>query len=499
MSGIFQMPYGCFEQTSSTTYPNVLALDYLRRTHQSDSRVEATAQEYIHLGYQRLLSFEIPTGGFEWFGNPPANQTLTAYGLMEFTDMARVHDVDAKLIERTRAWLLNQQQPDGSWLPEDRRMEEDPARADGDLDRLSTTAYIAWAVYAGQDQVSEGKRRTLNYILDREPQKIDDPYVLALVANALQAIAPNANGLGQYLDRLEQKCQRSDDGKLVWWELPTDRRTSFYGAGNCGTIETTSLATLAMLGGHRDPRLVRSALAWLIAQKDSRGTWGSTQATVLALKALLAGTSEPLSDGQARQIDFLVDGKLVKSIDIPPQQSDVVKQIDLSKFVAAGNHRLGIHEQSGSACGYDASLVHYIPNVDTDRRSGAFAISLDYDKTKSAMADRIEATARVTNRLPTSAPMVVVELPAPPGFSLDTADFDSLQSAGKIAKYQTTPGRATVYLRELATGEPLVIKYHLHADVPLKVVAAAARAYEYYDPSRQAYSTPVQLEVAAVK
>ena len=32
LDAIFQMPHGCFEQTSSTTYPNILALDYLSRT-----------------------------------------------------------------------------------------------------------------------------------------------------------------------------------------------------------------------------------------------------------------------------------------------------------------------------------------------------------------------------------------------------------------------------------------------------------------------------------
>ena len=31
LDAIFRMPNGCFEQTSSTTYPNVLALDYLLR------------------------------------------------------------------------------------------------------------------------------------------------------------------------------------------------------------------------------------------------------------------------------------------------------------------------------------------------------------------------------------------------------------------------------------------------------------------------------------
>ena len=151
LEAIFQRPYGCFEQTSSTTYPNVLALDYLRRTKKSVPQVEATAQQYIHLGYQRLLSFEIAGGGFDWFGNPPANRTLTAYGLMEFSDMARVHDVDPKLIERTRTWLLSQQADDGSWAPEGHRFyHEDPTGRREDLQRLSTTAYIAWSVFAGE-------------------------------------------------------------------------------------------------------------------------------------------------------------------------------------------------------------------------------------------------------------------------------------------------------------------------------------------------------------
>src|SRR5262249_29491965 len=107
LENIFQMPFGCFEQTSSTTYPNVLAPHYLTRTTHDAARVKAKARQYIHLGYQRLLTFEVQGGGFDWYGRPPANQTLTAYGLMEFEDMAKVHDVDPNLLSRTRAWLLS--------------------------------------------------------------------------------------------------------------------------------------------------------------------------------------------------------------------------------------------------------------------------------------------------------------------------------------------------------------------------------------------------------
>src|SRR5581483_9225136 len=117
-------------------------------TKQSVPAVEAKARQFIHLGYQRLVGFEVSGGGFDWFGRPPANRTLTAYGLMEFEDMARVHDVDPVLIARTRRWLLASHKPDGSWDPEGHVLHDDVTRgADAEQARLATTAYIAWAVF----------------------------------------------------------------------------------------------------------------------------------------------------------------------------------------------------------------------------------------------------------------------------------------------------------------------------------------------------------------
>ena len=139
------MPGGCFEQTSSSTYPNVLALDYMKRTKKLTPEVHAKAEGYIANGYQRLLTFEVPGGGFSWFGEAPANKILTAYGLMEFNDMSKVSDVDPRLIERTRNWLVSQQQPDGSWKPDTYFINEGATNR-YNTDVLRITAYIAWAL-----------------------------------------------------------------------------------------------------------------------------------------------------------------------------------------------------------------------------------------------------------------------------------------------------------------------------------------------------------------
>ena len=50
LDGIFQMPYGCFEQTSSATYPNILVLDYMRRNKQIKPEVEIKALNFINIG-----------------------------------------------------------------------------------------------------------------------------------------------------------------------------------------------------------------------------------------------------------------------------------------------------------------------------------------------------------------------------------------------------------------------------------------------------------------
>jgi hypothetical protein len=113
----------------------------------------------------------------------------------------------------------------------------------------------------------------------------------------------------------------------------------FYGAGRGGSVETTALSALAMLRAGRHPATARGALAWIVGQRDADGTWYSTQATVLALKALLAGRDVPLGSGQ-QHVAIRCDGQLVRDLVVPADQADVLQQIDLSSLVGAGQHNL---------------------------------------------------------------------------------------------------------------------------------------------------------------
>jgi hypothetical protein len=497
LDAIFQMPSGCFEQTSSTTYPNVLALDYLKRTGKASPQVEAKARQYVHLGYQRLISFEVPGGGFDWYGRPPAHVALTAYGLMEFGDMARVHDVDPNLIARTRNWLIRRRQPDGSW-PDDGRFQTAVAGVSdpGHSPRLRTTAYVAWAVFGSPDADAD-PRPTLDFLLAHRPESITDPNVLALVCNALLALDAKHPSVPAYLDRLDALKKSSPDGTRAWWELPAGARTPFYGAGLSGGVETTALAALAFLKAGDRPGTVRQALTWLVGQKDANGTWHSTQATVLALKALLAGTSKPLGGESERRIEVALDGQPVRTVTIPADQGDVMVQFDLSGQLKPGAQRLTLTERSQTAAGFQVAFRYHVPGDAPPPAAEPLSVALAYDRDTLAVGDALTATATVTNRLPVAAPMVMLDLPIPAGFTVEAEAFQRLVQNGTIGRFQATPRQVLVYLRGLESNRPLTLKYTLRPTMPVTVTVPAARAYEYYDPAKEGRSAAQKLTVTA--
>ncbi len=81
--------------------------------------------------------------------------------------------------------------------------------------------------------------------------------------------------------------------------FPTSGQSLAYARGESLTVETTALAVLAMLKSGQFPNDVNKALVYLVKSKDAGGTWGSTSATILSLKALIraAGGTPAEGDG----------------------------------------------------------------------------------------------------------------------------------------------------------------------------------------------------------
>ncbi|MBN1259208.1 MAG: hypothetical protein JXB35_00870, partial [Anaerolineae bacterium] len=499
MDAILQMPYGCFEQTSSTTYPNVLVLDYMQTTGQTTPEIQLKAEQYINLGYQRLTTFEVSGGGFSLFGDNPPDRMLTAYGLMEFTDMARVFPIDPAFVDRAAQWLIAQQDSDGSW-ENDRGLVHEQTWANLGNDRVPVTAYISWALtYAGY---AEGPaERGLAYIREHAHQ-VDDPYAIALVANALVAAEPGESFTAQTLERLAALA--TVEGDIAYWD--SGIATMMGSEGKTGSLETTALAAYAFLQADAYPDLANQALLYLIQQKDPNGTWYSTQATILALKALLKSATAGGERTNAT-VTVSVNGGQSDPIEVTPETYDVVRVLTFSD-VGPGDNVIRIDVDGEGSLMAQITTRFYLPWSEipvTGPDDAVMTIDVAYDRTTLAVDDMIAVQVTVTLNEPGAVDWALVDLGTPPGFTVlpealqarinHDLDLPEEYPGGRVKKYELTGRQVLVYLQNLTYGEPLTFEYALRARFPVKAQAPASRTYDYYNPDARGEQQPVIITV----
>lgn len=498
LDSILQMPGGCFEQTSSSTYPDVLVLDYLKASRKLTPEIQAKAEGYVSLGYQRLVTFEVQGGGFSWFGQAPANKILTAYGLMEFSDMSRVHEVDPRLIERTQNWLASQQQPDGSFKPDASFINEGATnRYNTDVVRI--TAYIGWALastgYKGE-AVERARRFVASHTTGRE-----DAYTLAVIANFAADSGADRSWTEAAVDALASKA--NEGPKTAFWkqegETPTSAREE------SADLETTALAVQALLKSGQRAALAKKGLDYLTEKKDAFGNWQTTQATILSLKAFLLSFTKGASADTEGTINVSADGRPAGSVQVTKENNDLLHMLDLKAYTHAGAHKIALSFSGRGSMQYQIVGRYYVPwarAADRGRRE-PLSIDLAYDRTRLAQDETVTARVRVQNNTAAKAKMVMIDLGIPPGFEASGEDFAELiemtrgKVGGKLEKYTITAKQVILYLDGLNPKQAAEFTFRLRAKFPVRAQTFPARVYEYYNPTAVGRTKPAVLSVTA--
>ena len=483
LARLIQEPSGCFEQTSSTTYPMTMAQQYFQTHTGVSPELVASAREKLERGYQRLVGYETSEKGYEWFGQSPGHEALTAFGLLHFTDMRQVRDVDAVMLERTREWLLQQRDGQGGFNRKRRALHVWVEDAD------TSNAYILWTLLesAGQSasQAKELSREVAS--LKAAAAKSSNTYVVALAANAL-ALAGDTAESRKLMGRLASA--QGQDGSV------SGATQSIVGSsGETLSIETTALAALAWM---RDPSYVgqvERAMKFLAESSDG-GRYGATQSTVLALRAIIAYDKARASQLTPGLVRVYVDGRPVgEPVRFDGASQEALKLPDVSALLGTGEHRVELRMEGGAELPYSVEVTYNLLTPDSSKDT---AVTLEVALAKTALTEGEPTEARVVvaNRTGQRLPTAVAIFGVPGGLEVRHDQLKELVKRQVVDAYEVLGRDVVLYWRGM---EP-----HKRIDVPLSLVAAvpgtytgpASRAYLYYADEHKTWSEGVKVSIA---
>ncbi|MFO0809348.1 MAG: alpha-2-macroglobulin family protein [Gemmataceae bacterium] len=490
LEGLLAEPGGCFEQTSTSNYPNALVLQYLKENDRANPDLMRNARAMLDRGYAKLTAFEVPgeqrREGFEWFGQSPAHEALTAYGLMQFKDMARVTDVDPMIIDRTRAFLLSRRDGKGGFTRNQLALDTF-GRAPADV----TNAYIVWAV------TEAGEGREVDRELDAcalSAKKSADPYLRALVANALLNRGRTDEGVA-LLKQLAEKL--SPDGAL------RGAVTSITGSsGQSLEIETTALALMGWLKANRPADFTaatRIAAGWIGKQRSGTGGFGATQSTILALKSLIEFTRANKQTPEAGTLSLYRGAELVGRLDFAAGTQGM---LSISVPDSDSSLRPGKNEMRAEITGkntYPYTLGWSYQTLQPPSADGCavrLATSLDRTELDEGASARLRVTLENVSGRGQGMAVAVIGLPA--GLKLPD-DFKQLREMkqlrngqpGQIASFEVRGRELVLYWRDLAPDAKIDLAIDVVAYVPGIYRGPASRAYLYYTPEFKHWVAPL--------
>jgi hypothetical protein len=501
LDGLLREPYGCFEQTSTSNYPNTLILDYMNQTNQANPEVAKRAKDLLAKGYARLTSFECPDTpekrkhGFEWFGAADMqHEALTAYGLLQFKDMARVSPVDPQLIKRTQEFLLSRRDGKGGFTQNPRALHSWGASKE------VVNAYIVWALVESDpdDKENMDLRKEIAALktlaLDENSASGKDAYFVALVANVLIR-RDEREAAHKLLDRLQEKHTKG--GKV------TGAVTSVTcSGGQALEIETTAFALLGWLHA-RDPKYmptIKEATRWISTQRGGLGAFGSTQSTIMALKALIRYADATKHPAESGEIWVSVGGKRVAARkftkdDVEVIGLDIEKPEALFKF----GEKTEVEITTDAKHAYPFALSYtYTTLTPVSAENCAVRISTKLGRAEANEGDTVPLSVTLENRAKQGHGMAVAIVGIPAGMKVptDMKQLTDLREKGVISYFELRDRELILYWRDLKPEQKIALTVDLVCDVPGVYRGPASRGYLYYNAEHKHWVEPLSITIA---
>ncbi len=481
IESVLREPHGCFEQLSATTYPNIQILNYFKNSQQSNSDIENKAYDLIQKGYKKLTTYETKSGGFEWFGHSPPHEGLTAYGLMLFTDMAQLSDmVDPMLIERTKQYLLSRKDEKGGF-----RQNNGKYGFSGASPKV-TNAYIVMALSHAGVPYSQYQKEFLTAL--SEVNKSKDTYRMAVMAQACLNMKDtlNATILVDYLvDRIRTRGIKSIDAE----------QTIVNSYGQSKQVETVSLIADALIRlNHNDFETITTVVDFILSKRQYGG-FGSTQATVLALKAVIGYSNLVNQINEDCTMTLILNNQEVAVKQIKAGSQSVTVD-SLQNFMSPGLQNWEVRF-SGNTNPIPFTMdINW--HINTPVTSDECQVNLETKlmQNRCKVGDLVRMSVQLRNKKTTGLPMTLAMIGIPSGLTIQPWQLKEMQEKHQFDYYEIHKNYLVIYYREMGPNQTVSLNFDLKAEVAGTYEAPAGNAYLYYNKEVRDWEKGEVIEIA---
>jgi CD109 antigen len=211
---LIKLPKGCGEQNMVNFVPDIVVLDYLKKTKALTPEIKRRAVNYLEKGYQQQLTYLRYDGSFSSFGNsdPTGSTWLTAFVTRAFVQARKYITIDEEVINKSLRFLVRQQNDNGSFSEDGFVYDKSLVGGAGSPEnQLSLTAFtLLTFVEAQKEGMTLAEFKNASSIIDNGIK-----FILSHNSTVKQSNDPYAANLISYLLHLSDNPAKEEFFKIT--------------------------------------------------------------------------------------------------------------------------------------------------------------------------------------------------------------------------------------------------------------------------------------------
>ncbi|MES2617259.1 MAG: alpha-2-macroglobulin family protein [Bacteroidota bacterium] len=483
LKGMMREPHGCFEQVSSTNYPNILAYQYLKKnkTYNSEVNLLEGKKQLLISGYRQLANYETSGGGFSWYGDGAGNEALSAMGLLQFHYMKQCNvNVSEALEDRTIRWLLSKRNKNGVFQ-----------QSQGKYGFSNTSQYVAHAyvTYVLNLLDKDVELSASINAIESQLKLSDNFYNEALLFSIYLKNGENEKAKVLYqtiFERAMSLMGESNDKKKI--PVVTIVSSSWNGAVNEAlAIVSTAISRYQFVEGY----ILAETISSHFLGQDFYN-WGNMQSKAMVVEALsnFNHSVKNYSDGMYGVI-LSVNGEKLRFTN----SIHSTKVLDLSKYLIKGSNTIQVMFDSINVLNGHLNVSYETKIPFGVKPNKALQLTTGFSNTNLKIGNSAVFNVSLANSSKAILPQTIAIIELPSGVTIKPEELLFLKKTGVIDFYEITNNTLVLYFEEMHALQNVDIKLPVICAVKGSFVMKASCIYTYYQPETKTYCLPQSITI----